>query len=102
MALQLSYDDEFGHTNASAYHRITSLYLYVEGGRMKLGISTFKDAAASAAGSRALRALTYGIEGDEFDTYFAPAVLDVVDQNPQERAYEYLKTLEDWSGASDV
>jgi len=103
VALELSYDDEFGNTNASAYHRITSLLMYLlDGSRVKIEVSTFKDVAASGDGNRKLRTLVYGVDGTDYDTYFAPAVLDVVDQNPQERAYVYLKTLDEWDGASDV
>ena len=102
MALQLAYDDDFGNSNASANHRITALLMYVGDSRVKFTITTFKDAAASTAGNKEVRHLTYNVAGDDFTTYFAPAVLDVVDQNPQERAYEYLKTQDVWDGASDV
>ena len=102
MALQLSYDDEFGNSNATAYHRITSVLLYVAQDRAKVEVSTFKDSTASGDGSRALRTMVHTVVGSDFTTYFAPAVLDVVDQNPQERAYEYLKTQDVWDGASDV
>lgn len=102
MALQLSYDDEFGNTNASAYHRITVLLMYVAQGRVKIEVSTYKDAAARTAGKAPLRTLPYTAEGSDFTTYFDDTVLDTVDYNPLERGYVYLKTLGDWSGASDV
>jgi hypothetical protein len=36
------------------------------------------------------------------NTYFANSVVDTVDQNTVERSYVYLKTLDDYSGATDV
>ena len=102
MALQMSFDDDFGSTHASAYHRISSLTLLPDPKIASMEMEIYVDAAARAAAKTPLLKRHYVIEGNDFDTYFAPAVLDVVDQNPQERAYEFLKTLDEYDGASDV
>lgn len=102
MALQLSYDDDFGNTNASAYHRVTTLLLYVAQERVKIEVSTYKDSAARSAGKEPLRRVYHAAQGADFTTYFDDAVLDTENYNPLERAYEYLKTLDEWDGASDV
>lgn len=48
-------------------------------------------------------------EGDDFveaannyDTYYAPEILDAEGLNPQKQAYLYLKTLPAFTGATDV
>jgi len=102
MALQLSTEDQFGNTNASAYHRIIALALNSKDKIASLAVEAYKDAAARAADKAAFSRRQYAISGDDYDTYFAPSVLDVVDQNPLERAYVFLKTLAEYDGASDV
>lgn len=39
---------------------------------------------------------------NNYDTYFAAAVLDAQGMNPQKQAYLYLKTLSDFAAAEDV
>ena len=102
MALQLSFDDQFGSTHASAYHRILMLHMDVDVRIAEWVVGIYKDAAARADGKMVLTKRAYALRGDDFDTYLAPDVLDIEDQNPQERLYVYLKTLDEYDGASDV
>ena len=102
MALQKSFDDAHGSTHASAYHRVTSLHLDIEHKIAEWSVNTYKDSQARADGKVPVNVKTFMLTDTDYDTYFAPSVLDVVDQNPQERVYVYLKTLDEYDGASDV
>jgi len=102
MSLQLSYEAATGVTHASAYHKITSLNHNRTGDRMMIQVTIFADAAAKAASKAPVGNASYRVAGTDYDTYFANSVLDTVDQNHVERSYEYLKTLDDYTGASDV
>lgn len=77
------------------YHRVSDVKLYLEDDtfpRVVLEVALFKDSSARSGGSKKLKNQEYEITGADFTTYFAPAALDVVNQNPQERAYTWLKT----------
>jgi hypothetical protein len=102
MALQLSYDAPTGVTHASAYHKITGLSQDRQSDRMMLHVLIYKDAAAKAADKSPVGSASYRVADADYATYYANAVLDTVDQNHIERSYVYLKTLSDYSGASDV
>ena len=39
---------------------------------------------------------------NNYDTYYAPMMLDALNMNPQKQAYLYLKTLPDFDTATDV
>lgn len=90
MALQKSVTTDYG-VNAD-YHRIDGMRLFVDDERVVFDLQLYADAAARSGGSRPLGSQEYEVSGADFTTYFAPAVLDVANQNPQERAYEWLKT----------
>jgi len=104
MALQLS------HTAASGvsgdYWRICDLNINYDREECHCKLALFKDAAASAAGNTPLEVHQYDWSGADFTGSFDSATLDVVSQNPQERAYEKLKASvtvpADFSTASDV
>jgi hypothetical protein len=70
--------------------------------RMSIHIDIFKDATARSENKAPVGNRSYTVKDSEYDTYFDAAVLDVVAQNHIERSYEYLKTLSEYSGASDV
>ena len=102
MSLQLSYDAATGATHASAYHKITSISHSREQSRMMLHVSIYKDSTAKSEGKAPVGSASYRVADSDYTTYYANAVLDTVSQNHVERSYEYLKTLSDYSGASDV
>jgi len=102
MALQKSYEDEFGTTHSTAYGRITQLHINYESSVASITVGIYKDSTARADNKTPLNKSAYTLSGTDFDTYFLDTVLDTENYNPQERAYVYLKTLDDWSGASDV
>jgi len=102
MALQLSYDASTGATHSTAYHKITRLNNDRDGSRMTIQVSIYKDSTAKTDGKTPVGMAVYTVSDSDYTTYYANAVLDTVSQNHIERSYEYLKTLSDYSGASDV
>ena len=88
-------------THSSAYHKITALSQDRTNNRMTIHISIYKDAAAKAGDKAPVGSASFRVD-DSFDTYYANVVLDTENQNHVERSYVYLKTLDDYSGASDV
>lgn len=102
MSLQISYEAQTGVTHASAYHKIIRMGNDRENGQMSIGVSIFKDEQAKIDGKSPVGSRHYSIRSTDYDTYFANAVLDTEGQNTVERAYVYLKTLDEYSGASDV
>jgi hypothetical protein len=102
MSLQKSFEAPTGATHASAYHKITGLHHNRIGSVVDINISIYKDSAAKVAAKTPVGRKSYRVAGADYTTYFANSVLDTVDQNHIERCYVYLKTLSDYSGASDV
>lgn len=105
MALQLSYDDSFGTTHASAYHRVVALQLNISEQVAKVQVGTYKDAQARSDGKDLVSVKAYMFTPTTTPAYadlFGVAVMDPVDTNPIKVVYGHLKTLPEWSGASDV
>jgi hypothetical protein len=69
---------------------------------MSFFVDIYKDATARSENKQPVGGASYSVGDADYDTYYANAVLDVTDQNHIERSYEYLKTLSEYSGASDV
>ena len=85
-----------GQGVSADYHRISDIKFYLSDDsnpRVVIELALYKDAAARSGGSSPLSNQEYVVESTDYTTYFAPAALDVVNQNPLERAYVYLKTL---------
>ena len=102
MALQLSYDDIFGNTNATAYFRVVTVNNGYKNLTCGVNVEVYKDSAARQSNKAPLANLDYSTVGDEYATYFATSVLDVANHNIIKQGYEYLKSLAEYSGASDV
>jgi hypothetical protein len=102
MSLQKSFEAPTGATHASAYHKITGLTHNRVRNAVEINVSIYKDSAAKVAAKNPVGRKSYRLAGTDYNTYFANSVLDTVDQNHVERCYVYLKTLSDYSGASDV
>lgn len=106
MALQLTKTNAQGFDGV--YWKIVSLIFDYTLSRADCRIALYKDAAASST-HLPMEELEYvwstdsGDAGaDEWTGWFDTATLDALNQNPQERAYEKLKTLAEFSGATDV
>lgn len=104
MALQKSVTNDQGIT--AEYWRIESVLFYLDSSRVSLQLELYLDAAARGAGKKPLESTEYNITGGDYTTYFSSTALDVVNQNPQERAYVWLKTqttpVDFTTGTSDV
>lgn len=85
------------HTTAQGvsanYWRLELMRFDFDGKVAAFDLHLYKDSTARSNGDKFLESSEYFVRDTDFDTWFAPAVLDVLSQNPQERAYEYLKTL---------
>ncbi len=102
MALQISYEDSFGNTNASAYHRVLQVLVDKSSSVADILVGIYKDASARGAGKSTLASRHYRVECADFETYFGTANMNIVDKNAISIAYDYLKTLSEYNGASDV
>ena len=104
MALQKTYESDSGAS--CNYWKVT--YLLVDYARqaVECHLCLFVDAAASAAGKQAAHLVRYEWGATEFASHFEASVLDTVNYNPQERAYDLIKTLTDpvdfTTGTTDV
>lgn len=104
MALQKTVTNDAGVS--ADYHRIEDLRFNYDDSVVRFNVEEYLDATARSGGKVPLNTTEYEVSGGDFTTYFAPAVLDVVNQNPQERAYEWLKTqttpVDFTTGTTDV
>lgn len=104
MALQKSVSTDQGIS--ADYHRIDFIRMQSDDKKLFFDVQLYIDAAARSGGGTPIKSSEYCVEGAEFDTYFAPAVLDTLNQNPQERAYAWLKTqttpVDFTTGTTDV
>ena len=102
MALELSHEAPTGVTHANAYHRITSMNNNRYAETMRITVSIYATEQTRIDGKRRVDRKRYLIETPDYTTYFSNATLDVTDQNPVERAYEFLKAQAEYTGASNV
>jgi len=103
MALQKSWDDDFGSTHASAYGRVLNVELDVAGERAFVKAGVYVNAAARNAGKDPFKVMTYLFDADSTPSYadlFGVSVMDT--KNPIQATYDHIKTLDEWSGATDV
>lgn len=94
MALQLAFDTAHGISLPTAYHRILNLRQHKNNEsvfKARIMIGTYVDAAARTAGNPPITTRNYRMDYD----------LEATD-NAFVQAYAYLKTLTDFTGASDV
>ena len=104
MALQLAVENEQG-VSGNYWKIDTVKFNFSPIDSVVIKVNQFLDAAASAALKTPLKTLEYSLTTetpDDFTGVFDAATLDTVSYNPQERAYVYLKTLPEFSGATDV
>jgi hypothetical protein len=102
MALQLSFDDKFGSTHPSAYHRVTRIQMEIGIRSALVEVSTYVDAAARNADKEPVGKTKYRFNDTEYDDLFDDTNMSPVDKNPISNIYDHLKTLPAWAGSSDV
>jgi hypothetical protein len=102
MALQLSYNDAFGNTNSTAYFRVVTVNNDHKNLVCGVNVEVYKDATARQSLKSQLASFNHSTVGDEYATYFGVDVLDLANHNIIKQGYTYLKSLAEYSGASDV
>jgi len=100
MALQLSH--ELGSGITGNYWRVKNIAFDLDTSELHCKIALYKDSAARTAGKAPISETVYHWSGGDFTGWFDATTLDTVNYNPQERAYVKLKTLAEFSGATDV
>ena len=106
MALQITYTDKYGGLHAEAYIRITQIKLDYAESVAVLTVCTYKDKAARDSNKEHFVLIHQMVINSDtepnFTDNFATSILDVVNSNPLQSAYIYLKTLAEYSSAIDV
>ena len=114
MALQFSYVDKFGNTNATAYARILSVRTSAEiGADIEVAIyinAASRSKAAPEDEKQPVIKYMESVTGSDEATYFADSVLSANTVSPFKKAYTYLKTLRrntpgdvmDFTSATDI
>lgn len=102
MALKKSHTDSQDHTDTNAYHRIERILLTYSRSRGEILLLTYKDATARTDGKSPTDVNAYVVTSGIFTDTFGATAQDVLNINPQQAGYDYLKTLPAYSGAVDV
>ena len=102
MALQLTFDDQYGSTHASAYHRVVLIKLDIDNRTADVKVSTYIDAAARSADKKPVGEFHYRYTDTDFDTLFDDTNMNPLDKNPTKNVYDELKGRPEWSGSADV
>jgi hypothetical protein len=104
MALQKTHTSPSGADGN--YWRIMQINIEHNAETVYCNLCLFKDSTASDNDKNPLDNIDFEWDQTVFDSHFDAGALDVVNQNPQERAYEYIKTLTDpvdfTTGTTDV
>lgn len=99
MALIQSYEDKFGNTNANAYWRVIEVNCNWERGNAHMTVLVYKNKVARNNGKQPLDTVAYDFDGVLFEQVYGSLNLDT--SNPLKASYTYLKTLEEYAGATD-
>ena len=104
MALQKTHETASGASGN--YWKVMQLNVDYNQEQIYCNLCLFVDAAASAAGKNPIGNAEWEWGSTEFASHFEASVLDTVNYNPQERAYDLIKTLTDpvdfTTGTTDV
>ena len=104
MALQKAYDDDFGVSHSTAYWRVLSWDVTVEGG-YSIRVGVYHDAAARSANKLPVKTKNYRImPGESGELPDLSTMLTNLDGSTGSRAslYAALKDLAELDGATDV
>ena len=92
MALKKSYSSKFGTSHTQAYHKINYVACSpVENGNIEFRVGVYATAAARNANSESIQ-----------DNYFVFPYTGSVDESFVSQSYEHLKSLDEYSGSTDV
>ncbi len=105
MALQKQITLDNGIILTNAYIKISSFYFFNKVGDnsyVNIEISIFKDQQARIDGKPEVIRFNHKCADPKFTEYFSLAVLNDQDKNMISQAYEYMKTMSIYSGASSI
>ena len=101
MALQKDIEFDTGVTLDDAYIKITSIVFNYQSPRsVSIRVSIFRNSASYSSGKPEVERLEYICREPEYTTYFANEKF--TEGDPQALAYEYLKTMDFYSGALSI
>ena len=91
MARQIIYTDRHGVVHPTAYAQIQLGELKKQAKRTRAELFIYHDAATAGTSEPLSPIESYLVEDDEFDIWFAPAVLQADGVDPWAQWYTYLK-----------
>lgn len=97
--------DDVSHANA--YFKVVHIHEYDHTNkRCAFGLAAWKDKTARDAAKAQLvgisQPLSFFVQGETFDTWFADSVLAVEGKTLLKQCYLYARSLAEYSGATDV
>jgi len=103
MALQKQVELSSGIVLEEAYHRLVSVQLDYVSKVFQLVINIYVNESLRREGKNCILTNYFNNEDrNVFDQFFSVEALNISEQNPIERGYEYLKTLPDYEEAVNV
>lgn len=103
MALTMSLTLENGIVLDNAYLIINTMnFIYKTVSVVEIVLNVYKDQSAYSAGKPEVLQLRNKCSGSDFDTYFSQKYLNNENKNHVASAYEWLLTLDQYSGAAEV
>ena len=104
MAIQGSITFGNGITLASAYLVVNEVYISykLNDNYVNVNVLIYKDSTAYTSGKPEVLALTHKCSDGDFTTYFDESVLTVAGNTSLTQAYDWLKTLSQYSSWTEV
>lgn len=111
MALQIAFNrDSTGDEYPEAYRRVIGINLQMaplrgSGGGLGNGeiyVATYRNVQARQEEKQPVEVTLYRLTEENYASVFGLKSLNVSEANPAKRAYEYLKSLPEYAGASNV
>jgi len=103
MALEktIQLDGEISLTDA--YHKVIQIDINDLGQAGRVVVAIYKDKSTRDANeNNYVKTIGFNFGKDIYPTYFAQTVFEASKTNPKERAYLYLKTLDNYSDVKDI
>lgn len=105
MALIKQIELDNGIILEEAYIKVSTIKYYNkanDNSYVKLDVNIFKNQQARIDGKPEVTKFIYKISDPKFTEYFSISILNALNKNIMSQAYIYLKTLNTFSGSTDV
>lgn len=102
MALQKEISISSGVILTQAYILINKIELFNISNETKVHVLIYKDITSYTEGKPEVISLNHLCADTDYDTYFQESVLQISSNSPLNRAYIWLLTLPQYSGATEV